>query len=68
VTKKFRRQVLIGRVSHAYGAQWEKARTACGVKYTHKRLPDAGKASATYASRTSRDVDCMACIAARCEP
>jgi hypothetical protein len=62
---KFRRQVLIAGISHGYGcdgARWSKAVTACGIWYTHKRQPDAGK---PFASRTARTVDCMACVAAR---
>ena len=60
---KFRRQVRIGVVTHAYGSRrdpYAKAMTGCGIRYTHKAdLVDKGTMLAT---RTSRDVDCMACL------
>jgi hypothetical protein len=62
-SRKFRRQVLINGVSHSYGTSYVKAITLCGTLYTHKETrEDLGK----YATRTTRDIDCMACIAARC--
>lgn len=57
---KFRRQVRIGVVTHAYGTSWAKATTRCGIPYTHK--PSRVRNRIMLATRTSRDVDCMACL------
>lgn len=70
MTKKFRQQVLIDGVSHAYGSGWARTfghmSTRCGVSYTRKA--SRVDIETRFAGRTSRDIDCMACIAARCEP
>ena len=57
---KFRRQVRIGVVTHAYGTSWAKATTRCGIPYTHKASLVRNRTM--LATRTSRDVDCMACL------
>jgi hypothetical protein len=58
---KFRRQVRIGVVTHAYNsAAWAKATTRCGIPYTHKQSLVRDKTM--LATRTSRNVDCMACL------
>ncbi len=63
--RKFRSQVRIGVVTHAYGGAWEKAITRCGIRYTHKQnlVNDRLK----LATRTSRTVDCMSCLVAEVE-
>lgn len=61
-TRKLRSQVRIGVITHAYGTSWAKATTRCGIPYTHKtRLV---KNRTVLATRTSRDIDCMACLVA----
>lgn len=58
---KFRRQVRIGIVTHAYTSQYyAKAETRCGISYTHE--PHLVNNVRMLATRTSRDVDCMACL------
>jgi hypothetical protein len=59
-TRKFRRQVRIGVITHAYGTSWAKATTRCGIPYTHKASLVGHRTM--LATRTSRDVDCMACL------
>ena len=62
-TRKFRSQVKIGHAVHAYDNGYAKAQTLCGINYTMKK----GK-TRPQATRTSRDVDCMACISIRMKP
>lgn len=57
---KFRRQVRIGTITHAYGTSWAKATTRCGIPYTHKASLVRNRTM--LATRTSRGVDCMACL------
>lgn len=57
---KFRRQVRIGTITHAYTNRWNKAETKCGIPYTHKQSLVRNRTM--LATRTSRDVDCMACL------
>lgn len=60
-TEKPRNQVLIGAVVHAYDAiAWVKAMTLCGICYTHKKYLAGSRVM--LATRTSRAVDCMACL------
>ncbi len=57
---KFRSQVRIGAVTHAYNINWTKATTRCGILYTHKL--HLVKNRTMLATRTARPVDCMACL------
>ena len=57
---KFRNQVRIGRITHAYNNGYVKAQTLCGIPYTHKEHLVRNRT--VLATRTSRDVDCMACL------
>lgn len=59
--RKFRRQVRVGFVTHAYNNRvYMQAHTLCGIPYTHKK--HRAKNETMLATRTSRDVDCMACL------
>lgn len=62
--------MLIDGVSHGYGSGWlhsiRRVYTRCRIPYTHKA--DLADAETRLASRTTREIDCMACIAARCGP
>lgn len=60
-TRKFRSQVRIGAITHEYDG-WNKATTRCGIYYTHKAHLVKGRTM--LATRTSRSVDCMACLVA----
>lgn len=66
-TRKFRSQVRIGVVTHAYGTSWAKATTRCGIRYTHKKGRINYTNGTVLATRTSRSVDCMACLVAEVE-
>lgn len=58
---KFRRQVRIGAITHAYTNQYyARAETRCGIPYTHKR--HLVNSTRVLATRTSCEVDCMACL------
>lgn len=59
-TRKFRSQVRIGAVTHAYSTSWARAATCCGIPYTHKL--HLVKNKTMLATRTARQVDCMACL------
>lgn len=61
--RKFRCQVRIGAITHAYNNGYVKAQTLCGIPYTHKEYL-AGSVT-MLATRTSRDVDCMTCLVLR---
>lgn len=63
-TRKFRSQVRIGTITHRYGT-WHKATTRCGIHYTHKAYLSKGRTM--LATRTSRSVDCMACLVAEAQ-
>lgn len=69
-TGKLRRQLLIDGISHGHGSGRTRASrrvsTRCGIRYTHK----ASLASdvTRLAGRTAREIDCMACVAARYDP
>jgi hypothetical protein len=57
---KFRRQVRIDRITHAYNNGYVKTQTLCGILYTHKEHLVRNRTM--LARRTSRDVDCMTCL------
>lgn len=61
--RKFRRQVKIGGVVHAYGDGWTMAVTRCGILYTHQKSALLRQGGRAHATRTSRQVDCVACLA-----
>lgn len=65
-TRKFRGQIRIGVVTHGFRVIWaDRATTRCGIRYTHKEyLVDNDTRLAT---RTSRGVDCMACLASEAD-
>ncbi len=59
--RKFRRQVRIGTITHAYNrGVYMHTCTLCGINYTHKkyRVGDG----TMLASRTATAVDCMSCL------
>lgn len=58
--RKFRNQVRIGVITHAYNNGYVKAQTQCGIPYTHEE--HLVKNRVVMATRTSRDVDCMSCL------
>lgn len=58
--RKFRNQVRIGVITHAYNNGYVKAQTLCGISYTHKEHLRLWPVE--LATRTSRDVDCMSCL------
>lgn len=62
-TRKFRSQVRIGAITHAYTNEWVKAKTLCGISYTHTK--NQARNHVVLATRTSREVDCMACLAGK---
>lgn len=62
--RKFRRQVRVGLVTHAYSDRgYMKAHTLCGILYTHREYLTGSVTM--LGTRTSRDVDCMACLVLR---
>lgn len=60
---KFRNHLRIDGVTHLYTLSWDRARTACGIRYTHRK--HLVSATLFLAARTSRNVDCMTCLTCR---
>lgn len=58
---KFRSQVRIGAITHAYNySVYTRAYTLCEISYTHQKHL-VGNVT-MLATRTSRDIDCMVCL------